>query len=138
MKKHRIPENLKYLRAQICVSGRHLCDLLAPNIFFNRSTYGHYEIGANEPHIDAIKAIADFYGITMDELCYGEKPTTNTKINDRQEKRYCGMRVRQGLAKQAGNADAQMMTAINASSVQESRAIGLGPTCAAHAPMKNN
>ncbi len=99
MKKHRLPANLKYLRAQICVTQKTFAELVSKQYHMAEKTYSHFETAFNEPNIDAVRAIAQLYGITMDELCYGEKPITNfrVKLTDKEKHRFSNVRRRMGI-----------------------------------------
>ena len=37
----------------------------------DQSRYGKYELGQREPDLDTLRAIAAFFGVTMDYLCDG-------------------------------------------------------------------
>lgn len=75
MKRHRIAKNLKALRLLSGggVSQQKLVNLLGDKgINISRGRYEAYENDRNEPDIDTIKVLADYYCITIEQLCYSE------------------------------------------------------------------
>lgn len=57
-------EHLKELRKEKGLRQRDVADFLG----VDRTTYVKYETGANEPDIDVIKKLADFFGVSTDYL----------------------------------------------------------------------
>lgn len=71
MKKHFIPQNLRFLRRQQCITQQHLSEKLQKqNIPMSRSRYEGLESGRNEPNIDLIKDLSEFYGLSIDAFCF--------------------------------------------------------------------
>ena len=64
---------LKELRAERGLSQKDVSDALACSV----TVYSRYETGAREPSIDVLIRLADFYGVTLDELV-GRTPMTIT------------------------------------------------------------
>lgn len=60
----RLTENLKILRRQF--SRRQIAEKLHIGV----KRYSAWESGKNEPNIIMLKRIADYYGITIDALCF--------------------------------------------------------------------
>ena len=69
--------NLKFLRVQKNLSQKELAKVfnVAP------STYNQWETGKREPDLAALTAIADFYGVTIDELV-GREPIKKEPVPD--------------------------------------------------------
>ena len=66
-------ENLKEARIKKGLSQKEFAD----NIGVAKSTYSLYESGNREPNVQTIKKIADFLGISADELLgLSDQPTT--------------------------------------------------------------
>jgi transcriptional regulator with XRE-family HTH domain len=66
-------ENLKILRKR-----KHLTqDDLSSALGLNRATYSGYENGISSPSIDTIVSIANYYGITLDDLIKTELRLVN-------------------------------------------------------------
>ncbi len=66
-------ENLKEARIKKGLSQKEVAD----NIGVAKSTYSLYESGNREPNVQTIKKIADFLGISADELLgLSDQPTT--------------------------------------------------------------
>lgn len=64
------PEHLLQLR-----KGRKLKQTeLAPHIGISWRTYQTYERGEREPQLSTLIALADFYGLTLDELVCRKPP----------------------------------------------------------------
>lgn len=59
-----IGETLKQLRKERGLTQSEVADAL----HVNRSTYTKYETGANAPSAEQIKAIAEIFGVTADEI----------------------------------------------------------------------
>ena len=55
---------LKELRLERGLSQKDVADALACSI----TVYSRYETGSREPSIDVLVRLADFYGVTLDEL----------------------------------------------------------------------
>ena len=55
---------LKELRSERGLSQKELADVLACSV----TVYSRYETGAREPSLDTLIRLADFYGVTLDEL----------------------------------------------------------------------
>ena len=66
---------LKELRAERGISQKDVSDALACSV----TVYSRYETGAREPSIDVLIRLADFYGVTLDELV-GRTPMTVTLV----------------------------------------------------------
>lgn len=66
---------LKELRAERGLSQKDVSDALACSV----TVYSRYETGAREPSIDVLIRLADFYGVTLDELV-GRTPMTVTLV----------------------------------------------------------
>lgn len=56
---------LKELREQTGLSQKEI----AQRIGIEYQNYNKYELGINEPSVDTLKLIADYYGISLDYLC---------------------------------------------------------------------
>lgn len=56
---------LKELREQTGLSQKEI----AQRIGIEYQNYNKYELGINEPSIDTLKLIADYYGVSLDYLC---------------------------------------------------------------------
>ena len=68
---------LKELRAERGLSQKDVSDALACSV----TVYSRYETGAREPSIDVLIRLADFYGVTLDELV-GRTPVPVTIIKE--------------------------------------------------------
>ena len=55
---------LKELRSERGLSQKEIADVLACSV----TVYSRYETGAREPSLDTLIHLADFYGVTLDEL----------------------------------------------------------------------
>lgn len=55
---------LKELRSERGLSQKELADVLDCSV----TVYSRYETGAREPSLDTLIHLADFYGVTLDEL----------------------------------------------------------------------
>ena len=65
---------------------------LAQSLFVSRTAVSKWESGRGYPNIDSLKAIAKFYGITIDELLSGDELLTIAQEDTRQrEIRYCDL-----------------------------------------------
>ena len=56
---------LKTLREQTGLSQKEI----AQHIGIEYQNYNKYELGINEPSVDTLKQIADYYGVSLDYLC---------------------------------------------------------------------
>ena len=56
---------LKELREQTGLSQKEI----AQRIGIEYQNYNKYELGINEPSVDTLKLIADYYGVSLDYLC---------------------------------------------------------------------
>ena len=65
--------NLKYLRLQKSMSQEQLAD----NLGITRSRLGAYEENRNEPSIDLLISISDFFHVAVDALVRGDLSKTN-------------------------------------------------------------
>lgn len=61
---HSLGENLKKLRKDEHLTQQQVAD----NLNIGRVNYTRYETGAVRPDYETIIALADFYGVTIDEL----------------------------------------------------------------------
>ena len=61
---------------------------LAAALFVSRPTISKWESGRGYPSIDSLKAIAKFFGITIDALLSGEELLTIAEEDTRQKKRH--------------------------------------------------
>lgn len=73
MKHHHIANNLRVLRNKLGLSQSEIANALSEFIDMNQKKYASYEQDRTEPNIDTIKTLADFFGVTMEELCYTEQ-----------------------------------------------------------------
>lgn len=65
------PEHLSVLRKQVGLSQKEL----AEKIGISWRGYQNYELGVREPQLSTLVALADFYGLSLDELvCHQLKP----------------------------------------------------------------
>lgn len=65
------PEHLSVLRKQVGLSQKEL----AEKIGISWRGYQNYELGVREPQLSTLVALADFYGLSLDELvCHQPKP----------------------------------------------------------------
>ena len=72
-------ENLKEARIKKGLSQKEVAD----NIGVAKSTYSLYESGNREPNVQTIKKIADFLGISADELLgLSDQPTELEEIKN--------------------------------------------------------
>lgn len=62
-------EKLQYLRKRKGITQ----DELAQCLYVSRAAVSKWESGRGYPNIDSLKAIAQFYGVTVDELLSGEE-----------------------------------------------------------------
>ncbi len=59
-----LAQNLKYLREQRGLKQQDLADILG----VKQSTVGNWEVGKREPEINMLVCIAEYFGITLDDL----------------------------------------------------------------------
>lgn len=60
-------ENLKFLRESKGLSQQEVAD----HVNINRSTIGYYELGKRQPLARILVKLADFYGVTINEIYEG-------------------------------------------------------------------
>ena len=58
---------------------------LAQALFVSRTAVSKWESGRGYPNLESLKAIADFFGVTVDELLSGEELLTVAEKNSRQK-----------------------------------------------------
>lgn len=63
------PERLQKLREQRRISRRTLSELCG----LSKNTIARYERGERRPGIEEAARLADFFGVTLDDLCLGRK-----------------------------------------------------------------
>ena len=69
---NKIPENLKNLREDADLTQLQLCKKLEKyGCFMHRSTYAKYETGQRQASLEALVAISQFFGVSIDYLFYG-------------------------------------------------------------------
>ncbi|MBR4881582.1 MAG: helix-turn-helix transcriptional regulator [Clostridia bacterium] len=61
---------------------------LAEHLFVSRTAISKWESGRGYPGIDSLKAIASFFGITIDELLRGEELLTAAEEDTRQKEKH--------------------------------------------------
>ena len=61
---------------------------LAEHLFVSRTAVSKWESGKGYPNIDSLKAIANFFGITIDELLSSDQLLTITEENEKQSKAH--------------------------------------------------
>ena len=64
------PEHLLHLRTERGFLQKEVAKAIGVSIL----TYQRYEYGHREPHLSQLVALADFYGISLDELAGREWP----------------------------------------------------------------
>ena len=65
---------------------------LAQSLFVSRTAISKWESGRGYPNIDSLKAIAKFFGVTVDDLLSGDELLTIAQEDTRQqENRYCDL-----------------------------------------------
>ena len=68
MKEMRFAENLRTLRQE-----RNLTQMeLAKKLGFNKNSIMRWERNTSDPSLFNAAVIADYFGLTMDELCFGK------------------------------------------------------------------
>lgn len=72
MIQHKLPQNLKRLRNSKLLYQKGLVEQIGKTIGYHipQTSYSNYERGTCEPHISALKALADFHEVSMDDICY--------------------------------------------------------------------
>ena len=65
----RFSENLRQMREGLRISRRVLSELCG----LSKSAVARYERGERKPSIEDAAQLADFFGVTLDFLCFGEK-----------------------------------------------------------------
>ena len=66
---------------------------LAQALYVSRTAVSKWESGRGYPNIDSLKAIAKYFGITIDELLSGEQLLTIAEADSRQKERRLKNRV---------------------------------------------
>ena len=77
-------EKLQELRKQKSLTQEELADAL----FVSRTAISKWESGRGYPNIDSLKAIAKFFGITIDELLSGDELLTIAEEDTKQKEKY--------------------------------------------------
>jgi transcriptional regulator with XRE-family HTH domain len=78
-------EKLQELRKQKCLTQEELAEVL----FVSRTAVSKWESGRGYPNIDSLKAISEFFGVTVDELLSGDELLTLSEEDNKQkEKRF--------------------------------------------------
>jgi len=75
----RFPERLQKLRERRRISRRVLSELCG----LSKNSIARYERGERVPNIEAAAILADFFGVTMDSLCLGEKNESEPRLGAR-------------------------------------------------------
>ena len=73
-------EKLQELRKQKCITQEEL----ARKLFVSRTAISKWESGKGYPNIDSLKAIAEFYGVTIDELLSSEEVLTIAETDSKE------------------------------------------------------
>ena len=76
-------EKLQHLRKQKDLTQEQLAEAL----YVSRTAISKWESGRGYPSIDSLKAIAEFFAVTVDELLSGEELLTLAEENTRQTKK---------------------------------------------------
>lgn len=63
-------DNLKQLRKDKGLTQQEMANLFG----ISRGTYAHYEINRREPDAETLSKLADFFGVTVDDLLGRESP----------------------------------------------------------------
>ncbi len=77
-------EKLQELRKHKGLTQEELAELL----FVSRTAVSKWESGRGYPNIDSLKAIARFYGVTIDELLSGDELLTIAEIDTEQKENH--------------------------------------------------
>ena len=81
-------EKLQELRKQKGLTQEELAEVL----FVSRTAISKWESGRGHPNIDSLKAIAKFFGVTIDELLSGDELLTIAEEDTkRKEKHFCDL-----------------------------------------------
>ena len=81
-------QKLQELRKQKGLTQEELAEVL----FVSRTAISKWESGRGHPNIDSLKAIAKFFGVTIDELLSGDELLTIAEEDTkRKEKRFCDL-----------------------------------------------
>ena len=59
---------------------------LAASVYVSRTAISKWESGRGYPNIDSLKAIAKFFGVTMDDLLSGDELLTLAETDNKQKK----------------------------------------------------
>lgn len=79
-------EKLQELRKQKGLTQEELAEYL----FVSRTAVSKWESGRGYPNIDSLKAIAKFFGVTIDELLSGEELLTLAEKDNKQRQTHVG------------------------------------------------
>ncbi|MCJ7856149.1 helix-turn-helix domain-containing protein [Lachnospiraceae bacterium NSJ-143] len=90
-------ERLKLLRENYYVNGKKLTQTQLANILgYGYTAISNYESGRNEPSINDLKKIADFFNVSLDYLlCTTNDPTKVGEKNELYEKLCCYTKTQQ-------------------------------------------
>lgn len=77
-------EKIQQLRKQRGLTQEELAEAL----FVSRTAVSKWESGIGYPNIESLKAIAKFFGVTVDELLSGEELLTISEEDNRKKERY--------------------------------------------------
>ena len=78
MAKNKISLKLLSLRQERDLTQKQLCEDLS----ISRANYSYFENGRRMPDIDTLLLIAEYYGVSLDELVTGAHPAVNDPIED--------------------------------------------------------
>ncbi len=90
-------ERLKFLRENYYVNGKKLTQTQLANILgYGYTAISNYESGRNEPSINDLKKIADFFNVSLDYLlCTTNDPTKVGEKNELYERLCCYTKTQQ-------------------------------------------
>ncbi len=90
-------ERLKFLRENYYVNGKKLTQTQLANILgYGYTAISNYESGRNEPSINDLKKIANFFNVSLDYLlCTTNDPTKAGEKNELYEKLCCYTKTQQ-------------------------------------------
>ena len=90
-------ERLKFLRENYYVNGKKLTQTQLANILgYGYTAISNYESGRNEPSINDLKKIADFFNVSLDYLlCTTNDPTKVSEKNELYERLCCYTKTQQ-------------------------------------------